>query len=690
MFTDVISFFMGLKVEEAKPGVTRVMGIKTAPFIDALRKKWGTSKIGGNMFRKLTLNYFEIDDFFLPDLVYVSQQILKDRRIRINRTMIEQMIDKIYEHTWMKSTLNKEPSGRLDYKNLARLKWAPLPHQELFFQKYDLDVSNYRLNGYLLGAKAGSGKTFCSIAISEMLDTDITIVVVPKRAIVDPWVNTLSTLFVETPKFWHSGSGTSPLPNMRYYVVHYEMLSVMSSFIQKIGKGRRINIILDESHNFNDLSSLRTEIFVEMCRSINCQNVLWMSGTPIKAMGSEVIPMLRSFDPMFTEKVQERFKNIYGLSSSRALDILANRIGFITYTVEGDVIKNEVFKYRVDVTMPDSEKFTLNSVKEAMRKFIVERTDYYKKHMKEYIRDYFDALAEYEQTLTPADIPEFKQYKLTAKILHEMYDPMMHKQEPIFCNLYEKRKIIPALSRETRISFMDARSVYKYVNLKIQGEALGRILGRLRTECNVRMVEAWQNYTATDLQTNEKFETNLIDIVDQSTKKTILFTSYVEVVDRAAEIFTEAGGKPAKIYGETNNNLPAIIKDFATNPKTNPLCATLQSLSTAVPLVMANTVVFLNAPFRIHEYEQAQARVNRLGQTEAVHLFDVYLDTGKEPNISTRSSDIMAWSKEQVDAIMGTSTSSSAGLEDIREDFVRTGVMPAMEEIFLEYKRSQS
>jgi hypothetical protein len=201
------------------------------------------------------------------------------------------------------------------------------------------------------------------------------------------------------------------------------------------------------------------------------------------------------------------------------------------------------------------------------------------------------------------------------------------------------------------------------VNLKVQGEALGRILGKKRTQCNVDMLGAWDRYKVTDMQTGEKFDTTLIDIIENSVKKTVVFTSYVEVVDRAAEIITGEGGFPLKVYGETNNELPQIVTQFDRDVRSNPLIATLQSLSTAVPLIMANTVIFLNAPYRDYIYDQACSRVDRLGQTEVVQIFDVYLDTGKEANISSRSLDIMAWSKSMVDQMLGTA--GSVALENL-------------------------
>lgn len=683
MFSEAIAFFTGLTVTAEKGNVTSIAGIKSEPLMTSLTNRWNTSKIGANMFRKVRRMYLEMDDFFLPDFCYIANALQTDRRARISNKMLRDSVDGIYKNTWMKQTIDDNVPHRLNFANLSRLKWTAMEHQDRFFKIYDNNTSRYNLKGYILGAAPGSGKTFMGIALSEMLDTDITICVVPKNAVDRVWADTLASIFKTPTSYWTSTSGQPIKDGYRYYVAHYEQIGTLLSHFSAHGQGKKINIILDESHNMNEIKSQRCENFIELCKVTNSQDILWASGTPIKAMGSEVIPILRTIDPLFTPKVEERFKAIFGLSSARGLDILAHRLGYMTFKVDKKVVVgNTIRKYRVDVKMKGGEFYTLDSVRSEMSRFIKERTDYYKAHLKEYYAHYFNALREYEYTLKPGDREEYRQYRQTAELLHTSYDGKIHKTEPVFCNNYEKRKIMPVLGKASREEFKNARSVYKYLELKIQGEALGRILGKMRSNCNVEMVAAWENYAVTDLTSGDKYESNLIDIVDQSEKKSVLFTSYVEVVDKVSEVFKKAGASPLKVYGNTNKDLPAIVKVFERDPNANPLAATLQSLSTAVPLIMANTVVFLNAPFRAHEYEQAQSRVDRLGQTEVVHIYDVYLDTGNEPNISTRSSDIMDWSKAQVEAIMGKSVGDySAGLEDLREDLEENEWFAALEDM---------
>jgi hypothetical protein len=84
-------------------------------------------------------------------------------------------------------------------------------------------------------------------------------------------------------------------------------------------------------------------------------------------------------------------------------------------------------------------------------------------------------------------------------------------------------------------------------------------------------------------------------------------------------------------------------------------------------MLMANTIFMINSPFRDYEIKQTIARVFRVGQTQPVWIWLAQLDTGNKPNISTRSRDIMEWSREQVQMIMGARHMPNMGLEAIDE-----------------------
>lgn len=670
LFESAYSFFKGISVKE-KGKVISVDGIRTHFLVLDLQNKWKTSVIAGYIFKKIRRMSLEFNSFFAPDIYYILNTLASDRRTRSSRSMLLSIIDYLKTETWLSRAFSKSYVSRLDFKALERLNAVPLPHQMEFLKTYDENTWRWNLNGYILGAAPGSGKTLTNIFLAECLNSDVVICVVPKNSIDTVWVDTLKWCFKTPKSFWASSSDQPIASNAHYYVAHFEALEQLVEFFRTNHQGKKITIALDESHNFNDIKSRRTQLFVELVKITKSENVIWSSGTPIKAMGSEVIPILRTIDPYFGPEEEERFKKVFGMSTTRALDILAHRLGYMTYKVDKSaIVGNVIYKYRVDVKIPDSKRFTLGAIKEEMAVFVRERITHYTRNMSDYIEKYRAGLRYYEATLrTREEKQAFADYKAAADDMHRGYDPMRHKTEPAFCNTFEKKFIIPILPKELREDFINSRSVYKYMELKVKGEALGRVLGKRRTECALAVMDGWKDLHVTDLSTGEKYKYALPDIVEDAATKTVIFTSYVEVVDKAAEMFRKDGFTPLKVYGQTNHELPQIVNTFGKDSKANPLIATLQSLSTAVPLVMANTVIFLNSPFRIHEYEQACSRVDRLGQKESVHIYDTYLDTGEEPNISTRSEEIMEWSNEMVEAMLGKKgTGNVVALEDLRED----------------------
>lgn len=605
---------------------------------------WGTNRIAQNMFSHIGGSEVRFNKWFAPDVIYAFQRLIHDNRKRSNVRAMRKVIEQLLEHTWLKATVTMQPNI-LDFSQLNKFHYKPLEHQENFFQTYNWAVPRYRLGGYLLAAGPGTGKTYMGLCLAEMLHAGIVIIVCPKNAVHRVWYNSINgqgeaskdRLFVKGQPAWTSLDGTPPKKGIRHYIVHYDAMERFLAELHNLSISRPV-ILLDESHNVNTEGNLRADLFLQMVTKTHCQHVLWESGTPVKALGGEVAVLFRSIDPMFDADAQERFRAIYGKASAKANDILAARLGRMAFKVESkNVVKAQGFSHIRSIKIPNGERYTLAAVRDEMRAFVEERAHHYLTNMRHYEKQYEAILKFHYRTLaTREQRKAFDYYEDCVKKIRKNYDPVALKAEALYANNYEKNQIMPSLSKQDKETFKHVKSIVKYYQLKVQGEALGQILGRKRAKCIVEMVPYvdWETY------------------IDTASKKTIVFTNYVSVVDAVAAHLKGLGYNPALVYGDTNSNLAAIVGQFARDPDLNPLIATYASLSTAVPLVMANEMVMMDSPFRSYLRDQATARCVRQGQDTDVNIEDIFLDTGEELNISTRSRDILAWSRQQVEEIL--------------------------------------
>lgn len=636
MFGDIRRLMGAMRAYEKGDQVV-VDGVPSRLMLGDIKKTWATSKISTHMFTRITRNSLSFHKFFAVDILYTAERLLQEPRTLTSPRALRQFIEVLYEQTWL-SSLKEKHDDILNWKQLKNVNLTLMDSQREFLETYNQYVPLLDLRGYYLAAPPGTGKTLTGLALAECLESDLVIVVSPPNAVHRVWKATIEGNLKPNYSTWNS-IDQGPVPRgCRHFIFHYHALEKVLPMISGI-RAKNPIVIIDEGHNFNDLKAQRTMLLTNLCKVMDVKHVLWASGTPLKAVGYEAIPFLRTIDKYFTDAAEEGFRKIFGKQATRALDILANRLGYVMHKVEKkDVVDNQREESEVSVTMPNGHNYTLKAIGEEMINFISERMQYYKENKKQYEDKYKRALEiHYGKLKSAKEKEEFSKYTRYISTIRKGYDPVSMKEETLFCNRYELKEILPSLPDTLRKEFKNARSVIKYVELKVRGECLGRILGKRRTECHVNMVE----------------HSRLPEIIEGSLKKTLIFSSFVEVVDRTKEYLEEQGFKPLVVYGKTNKDLRQIIAQFENDIDANPLIATYDSLSTAVPLIMANTVVLLNTPFRSHEREQTVSRVDRKGQDTQVFVYTTLLDTGSESNISTRSRDIMEWSKEQVDAMLG-------------------------------------
>lgn len=633
-----------------------------------------------NILDKSSRWEMKFQKFYLPDMYHVVLELLNNDKFKrriVSRSKL-QKLKELFETIPLVQNIKliqntKDEDIPVVNKSILKNIFVPgfklFEHQDKFIDNCLFKSKLMDLRGYLLDAGPGLGKTINSIALMELLGADKIIVVCPKKAVIDVWEETINRIYSK-PQTYNLSidsvvGGKVKLANFsldsKFMVCHFEALDKLVASLRNIPSGR-YTVVLDECHGLNSYKSQRSTLFRELNKIVNPYFCLWMSGTPLKALGSETMTMFETIDKLFTPSVVKSFTSVFGISGVYAASVMANRLQLVKATIKAQGSGVEQFTYQSKVVLPDAWKYTLSTIREEMKKYIRERTAFYNEFRDEYIEEYFESIEEFKANLgsnfdTKMQIA-LDEYLAKTKELHNGYNPTspVHKQYIIDCNYFEDKVIIPILSNKTKKIFRKAKSVYKYVELTIIGETLGNVIGRKRTECNKAIVEAMaKSFTVVSEDGKETYETNLGEVISDAEAKTLIFTDYVDVLKRCNEILTEEGFHPITIFGETTTTigLSNQVKQFKENSKINPLITTFKTLSEAVPLTEANTVIFLNLPFRSGTYDQAVKRANRIGQTKDVHLYEVTLDTGGEENISTRNLDILKWSEEQVSILMG-------------------------------------
>lgn len=643
-------------------------------------EKYIGSKMLYNILDKSSRWEMKFQKFYLPDMYHVVLELLNNDKFKrriVSRSKLQKLkelfetIPLVQNIKLIQNTKDEDiPSvNKSILKNIFVPGFKLFEHQDKFIDNCLFKSKLMDLRGYLLDAGPGLGKTINSIALMELLGADKIIVVCPKKAVIDVWEETINRIYSKPQTYNLSidsvKGGKVKLANFsldsKFMVCHFESLDKLVASLRNIPNAR-YTVVLDEAHGMNSYKSQRSTLFRELNKIVNPYFCLWMSGTPLKALGSETMTMFETIDKLFTPEVVKSFNSVFGISGVYAATVMANRLQLVKATIKAQGSGVEQFTYQSKVVLPDAWKYTLTTIREEMKKYIRERTAFYNEFREEYIEEYFESIEEFKVNLgsnfdTKMQIA-LDEYLAKTKELHDGYNPTspVHKQYIIDCNYFEDKVIIPILSNKTKKIFRKAKSVYKYVELTIIGETLGNVIGRKRTECNKAIVEAMaKSFTVVNEESKETYETNLGEVIRDAEAKTLIFTDYVDVLKRCNEILTEEGFHPITIFGETTTTigLSNQVKQFKENSKINPLITTFKTLSEAVPLTEANTVIFLNLPFRSGTYDQAVKRANRIGQTKDVHLYEVTLDTGGEENISTRNLDILKWSEEQVSILMG-------------------------------------
>lgn len=642
-----LNFFNTISVTE-KENVIYVLNVSGEIIKNLIDTTWRHPQLGKYIFTYSGKSFFSFNSFFAPDVVYMIDRIFLRNEFGWKTVQVLTTVkDLIYQNTWMSRTLKTYPS-LVDTSFLREFKLTPFAKQRSFFTALDRALTKYDTRGFLLAGVPGSGKTFVGLATSLCLKPEKgyrpTIVISPNNAREMVWGKSIRTTLFKKPRTaWVYDTGQELVNGYDYYVFTPESAD-QALVLARIFVKAKIPYftIVDESQRFNEMTAIRTHRIIELCSLCKDEYFLWLSGSPIKKLGSEMIPFLIAVDgKRFDKDTQMRFKRIWGVSPGLASEIFYHRFGEeIAFVIsDTDVKKGKPDYQDVLIKLPAAEAhpFLISSIREEMNTYMAGRLEIYQNELQTYETIIRRSFAQYEDTLTTDDQrAEWALYK--DRYNRDKYDePNVTTYVKTWCRNYERQKIIPALGVSLRNAFPEARSITKSMINRVRGEALGRVVAKRRAECAYALGA----------------HADLPKIIETAKAKTLIYASNVEPLEKTVKDLETAGFSPLFLVDT------AKIRAFKENPKINPGLATFSFLSESVPLIEANTLIMLNPPFRQFTWEQTVARVLRIGQTQQVHIRGLLLDTGDVPNISTRGDEIINSCRADLRGLIGEDFSGS-------------------------------
>lgn len=612
-----------------------VRGMRSSVLEHAIKKQFKTSRIYNGVFINSSFRYVKFHKFYAVEFVYILNTLIKSGKSNIKNETLVDTIKLMYEKTWLKHTRDETKSLEFNYSKLNELKKKPFDYQLAYIKNFEKIVPNYNLKGMLAELAAGSGKTLLAYFFSVVCEADINIILCPKPTVKQIWVGTLEKEFKRPQRYWDSVDKGTITGKERYIICHYQAIEEVMNAARKI-RGKKINIWIDESHNLTEETSGLVKKLYALVKDIEPIYVTHASATPLKARPTEAIPLLKTIDPLFTGEAVDSYVKVFGASKAVALDMLNNRLGIVKFKVTKEQYnKIKETQENLLVSTPNSDKYTLDSIRKLMKE---ETANYIKQYEKDKSGIISNFRKLHERVAFQVGNKELMdEYFKHATTMHKGYDPFNHKDILAFCKEVEAKYHLEYLEGEDRKQFKAIAPMYKYPALSIRGKLLGNVLGKARIECFKEMASNME----------------LEKIIDSAIKKTVIFTSYVDVVKEAETYCRDKGYKPIIVNQETNAILPQLLEKAEKDPKANPIIATYKSLGTGNELVMCSSYVSIDVPFRDYIVIQSKARINRASQDTDVSYYDAVLDTGKDKNLSTRNLDILKWSKDQVDAMLG-------------------------------------
>ena len=499
---------------------------------------------------------------------------------------------------------------------VSQLTTQPRPYQEAFMTIYYNARTKLGLDGYILAFDQGLGKTFTSIATTYCFDMAPTIVTTPK-SVLPEWHRSLLRMIPGLKPKEIVWLGETPIyRNWKYLICNYERLGYALE-AAKYAADPPKSLIVDESHNFRYLDTNRVQRLLDIKNNLGIKNVIAMSGTPIKALASELIPTMMLIDPEFDEEARKIFNTIYSRSEYTYLasGILNKRLKiYIERKMKEDVLKDELppkALFTIKCKIADMTPYLLTTLEKNVEKYIEEHAEEYANQRKP-AYNMLVKTAPKLQTDEPIPKEQTKQYI-------EAVDAYMHMKRSLVLSetrqaivLYEDMILKHALVKTRALEIIQLRKqCTSYLSI-----LLGKAMGIYYVKNKINMICEIVRQNMDDF----------VELINTAEKKVIVFATYIEPLNVMSEELTKRN--IGNILATGGMDTKTSLNEFRTRNDIQVLLGSVGDIGTGTTIVEADMEIFLNLPYRNADFLQAQDRIHRIGQDTQCKIYQCVVDSG--------------------------------------------------------------
>lgn len=592
--------------------------------------------------------------FFALELSILFSQLYKKYKTPVYRAIASE----IYMQSWLREADNKQPE-KVDISYAASMleeKYKLNQYQIDFINAYPVWKARLNLRGIYNAFDQGLGKTLTSLSLAMALHVDKIYVVCP-NTLVPNWYNEVLSYYGGRVKAFDC-KNSNPDPDTKVFITNNESIKNIYPYIDTTCKTM---LIVDEGHNFRNLNSSRVKDLINLRKMLNPNEVLPMSGTPLKASPNELVPAFLLLDPLFTPTAADMYNKCFNFDNYQAMEIVTSRLGKVIYRkMKSDVL-----------ALPEK---TISD----MKIFIKNPTPYLMVNIKEKVMKYYDEIYPTVISSNKEILDKFtecvKKYSTAGMLNTKWYlsricqaadyrndysIEQMHELDVDRVTTFLSTYVVsnPAFSKKMEKELFEWESKLIHFDKVVMGRAIGKVYPPMRNEMFISM---W-----------DENEETFVDMITSNIKKTVIFSQFYPVITHIQDRLEKNGIKTVSISGKVNNNTRASnLREFKNNDDVRVIIATSQSMGTGVTLTEASQMFFFGPPWRSTDYDQCCDRIYRIGQEADVNIYNVILDT-PTLNLSSRMDKILKWSSDMFhSAIDGTVIEEASESYIVNDEYI--------------------